>query len=111
MSYYEAYGYWVPTPGKGNQAGTGALISCGNVSGPNVNLGEQGDVVNGVGGDCVKGVGGDYIKGVKGNVNKNGPGRDIIRGDRGGDGGNCYNGGYAGAGVLARGNNAFSYLK
>ncbi|KAK9928998.1 hypothetical protein M0R45_026109 [Rubus argutus] len=80
---------------------SGVYVSGGTISGSNVNLGEQGDVVSNVGGDFIKGVAGNFIKG--------GPKGDIIRGDRGGDGGNSYGGGYAGAGGPAKGNNTFNY--
>lgn len=78
-------------------------VSGGKISGKNVNLGTQGDVVSGVSGDFIKNVGGDFIKG--------GPSGDIIRGDRGGDGGDSYNGGYAGPGGQAKGNNTFNYYR
>ena len=75
-------------------------VSGSKISGSNVNLGKQGDVVSGVHGDFVKGVQGDLIKGVQG---------DFIRGDRGGDGGNSYNGGFGGVGGPAKGNNTITY--
>jgi hypothetical protein len=97
MSYNGAYGYWPPTHGNfnygesggnTNHVGRGVNVSGGNISGRSVNLGTQGDIINGVCGDFMKNVHGDIIKNVHGNVNKSG--RDIIGGDRGGDGGNSY---------------------